>query len=86
MTSELHSIPVLASTRHLKIVVYCGKNRFLPSVMEVSYYKYFDLLLIILLKIIMEYLCYNYVTPQPCSYQPSPTGLDFPWASRNTIP
>ena len=41
------SIPVLSSTRHLKVVVYFGKNRFVPfssicSVMKVSHHEYFD--------------------------------------------
>ena len=43
--TDVRSIPVLSSTRHPKVVVYIGEDRFVPfssicSVMKISHYKY----------------------------------------------
>ena len=45
-------IPVLSPTRHLKVVVCFGENRFAPfscicSVMKISHYKYFGRYLVV---------------------------------------
>ena len=59
----MHSIPVLSSTTHLKVVVYFRETRFVPffgicSVMKISHYKYSDCCLLVkklIQKAIMKY-------------------------------